>query len=241
MGCFFLYNFHMKKIFKSDFFLDSLNKEWRKSLGKEFKKDYFKNLESFVLSENKTKKVFPKLENCFNAFKQTPLSKVRIVILGQDPYHGADQAHGLSFSVPKGVKVPPSLKNIFKELSATFPDSDFSGGDLSGWAKQGVFLLNSVLTVEEGKAASHQKRGWERFTDEVLKVLDKQPQPIIFMLWGAYAHKKAEFLSNSSHLVLKSSHPSPLSAYRGFLGCGHFKEAQDFLQSKDETPVNWNT
>ncbi len=215
------------------------NKEWRNELKEEFEKDYFKDLEKFLKSEIKTKSIFPKLEDSFAAFNKTPLSQVKVVILGQDPYHGVGQAHGLSFSVPEGIKIPPSLRNIFKELSATFPKEDFSQGDLTAWAEQGVFLLNSVLTVEESKAASHKKQGWEIFTDSVLRVLNEQPQPIVFLLWGAYAHKKAEFLSNKNHLVLHAPHPSPLSAHRGFLGCGHFKKAQGFLKKQGVAPINW--
>lgn len=235
MERFFLYKFRMQDVLK----IKSLNKEWAKALRLEFKKDSFQSLNEFLVNEKKTKNIFPNLSNCFEAFNQTPLSKVRVVILGQDPYHGAGQAHGLSFSVPEGVKVPPSLKNIFKELQATFPERNFESGDLNGWAKQGVFLLNSVLTVEEGKAASHRKKGWEAFTDSVLSILNEQQQPIVFMLWGAYAHKKAELLGNSDHLVLTAPHPSPLSAYRGFLGCNHFKLADKFLSSKGVNPINW--
>ncbi|MGH1468545.1 MAG: uracil-DNA glycosylase [Bdellovibrionales bacterium] len=219
--------------------INTMNKEWYKPLKEEFEKPYFKDLEVFLNQEAQDKNIFPKLEDSFAAFNKTPLSKVRVVILGQDPYHGPGQAHGLSFSVPKGIKIPPSLRNIFKELAETFPKESFLKGDLTSWAEQGVFLLNSVLTVEESKAASHKKKGWETFTDSVLRVLNKQPQPIVFLLWGAYAHKKAEFLSNKNHLVLHAPHPSPLSAHRGFLGCGHFKKAQSFLAKQGGEPINW--
>ncbi len=216
-----------------------LNKEWLSVLEDEFKKQYFKNLEFFLKENSKEKKIFPNFKNCFLAFNKTPLSKVKVVILGQDPYHGEGQANGLSFSVSKGVGIPPSLRNIFKELLATFPKENFLSGDLSPWAEQGVFLLNSVLTVEESKAASHRNKGWELFTDYVLKVLNKQEQPIVFMLWGAYAQKKAFFLSNEKHLVLSAPHPSPLSAHRGFLGCGHFKAAHIFFKENNLRTVKW--
>ncbi len=216
-----------------------LNKEWFKVLKDEFKKDYFKNIEVFLKKESKEKTIFPNFKNCFLAFNKTPLSKVKVVILGQDPYHRKGQANGLSFSVPKGFCIPPSLRNIFKELSTTFPKEKFLTGDLSSWAEQGVFLLNSVLTVEESKAASHRNKGWESFTDCVLKILNEQERPIVFMLWGAYAYKKALFLSNKRHLILCASHPSPLSAYRGFLGCQHFKMTHAFLKKNSLKPIKW--
>jgi len=212
-------------------------KHWPKEILLETKKDYFHKLNGFLNSEKlKGVGIFPEQKNIFNAFKITPFEAVKVVILGQDPYHKAGQAHGLSFSVPEGVKRPPSLMNIYKELQVV---EQRPTGNLSDWAEQGVFLLNSVLTVRESEAASHKNRGWEIFTDAVLKALNKSENPVVFMLWGSYAQKKAAFLDNVNHLVLQAPHPSPLSAYRGFLGCGHFETANQYLIKRGLEPIKW--
>lgn len=212
---------------------------WRKALKEEFEKDYFKTLLKYLDSRSKEAEIFPEFKDCFAAFNKTPLSDVKVVVLGQDPYHGPGQAHGLSFSVPEGVKIPPSLRNIYKELTATFKGFKSENGDLNFWAEQGVFLLNSVLTVESGQAASHKGQGWEEFTDEVLRVLNAQERPIVYLLWGAYAHKKAQIIDNKKHFILKAPHPSPLSAHRGFLGCDHFLKANKFLKKKGIRAIKW--
>lgn len=229
MGRFFLYKAKMS--------LKKELKHWPEKIQSEISKDYFVSLQSFLKKEKSDGNlVFPKKKDIFRAFQVTPYDEVKLVILGQDPYHGAGQAHGLSFSVPKGVKRPPSLMNIYKELDAVDARPH---GDLIDWAEQGVFLLNSVLTVRDGQAASHRNKGWEVFTDEVLKSLNARTQPVVYLLWGAYAQKKAVFLDNQNHLVLQAPHPSPLSAYRGFLGCGHFEKANQFLEAKGLLPIKW--
>lgn len=218
-----------------------LDDQWNSILENEFQKDYMHGLKAFLLSEKQQGKViFPKGSEYFNALNLTPPSNVKVVILGQDPYHGDDQAHGLSFSVQKGVRIPPSLMNIYKELA-----NDIDGfktprhGYLEHWAKQGVLLLNSVLTVERGLAASHQGRGWEEFTDAVIRAVNEKADHVVFMLWGSHAQKKASFVDQSKHLVLKSPHPSPLSAHRGFLGCGHFSKANAFLEQHSKMGIDW--
>ena len=212
-------------------------KAWPSQVSEELEKDYFQNLIRFLEKEREQNaQIFPKEADILKAFKATPYDKVKVVILGQDPYHKKGQAHGLSFSVPGGVKPPPSLVNIYKELDL---DVKSRGGDLTRWTEQGVFLLNSVLTVREGEAASHRNKGWENFTDFVLSQLNNNSQPIVFMLWGAYALNKSRFLNNSRHLVLRAPHPSPLSAYRGFFGCGHFMKANEFLIEHNKEPINW--
>jgi len=188
--------------------------------------------------------VYPHSTNWFNAFTLTPRNDVKVVILGQDPYHGPGQAHGLSFSVPEGVKVPPSLLNIYKEIDADLGDGDNlltnrQSGCLTGWAKQGVFLLNSVLTVEQGQAAAHQGRGWETFTDSVIAHLSNEREQLVFLLWGSYAQKKGQIIDAGKHLVLKSPHPSPLSAHRGFLGCRHFSQTNNYLINTGQTAIDW--
>jgi uracil-DNA glycosylase len=200
-----------------------------------------KALRRFLVAEKAAgKTIFPQSTDWFRALDLTPLPKVRVVILGQDPYHGPDQAHGLCFSVRPGVRPPPSLVNIFKELEADLGISRPRHGFLEYWAQQGVLLLNSVLTVEMGQAASHQRKGWEEFTDAVVRAVNDRPDPIIFLLWGAYAQKKASFVDTSRHLVLKAAHPSPLSAHNGFLGCRHFSKANSFLQSRGLPPIDWS-
>lgn len=217
-----------------------LEASWKKALHSEFEQAYMKELRSFLSSELKKKKIiYPKPSEYFAAFEHTPLEKVRVVILGQDPYHGPGQAHGLCFSVRMGVPPPPSLKNIFKEIHQDLKLPIPQHGCLSTWAEQGVLLLNSVLTVQDGMAASHRDRGWERFTDQVIRVVNEQSNPVVFLLWGSYAQKKGEFINRQKHLVLESVHPSPLSAHRGFLGCQHFSKTNAFLKAQGFTPIDW--
>ena len=217
-----------------------IHESWRNHLSPEFDSPYMAKLEAFLQSERDAgKQIFPPSELWFKALDMTPLDQVKIVILGQDPYHGPGQAHGLSFSVPKGVRTPPSLVNIFKELNSDLGIEPASHGNLEAWAQQGVLLLNSVLTVEAHKAGSHQKKGWETFTDAVIRLVNEQPRPIVFILWGAYAQAKASFVDESRHLVIRSVHPSPLSAHRGFFGTKPFSKANAFLEKNDVTPIDW--
>jgi len=217
-----------------------LHPSWLEALKGEFDQPYMADLKRFLLAEREAgKRIFPNGGNWFRALDLTPLDKVRVVILGQDPYHGLGQAHGLCFSVPNGVQPPPSLNNIFKELKSDLGIEPARHGFLEHWASQGVLLLNSVLTVEMGKAASHRDRGWERFTDAVIRAVAARPEPVVFMLWGSYAQKKAAFVDGSRHLVLKAPHPSPLSAHSGFFGCRHFSQANAFLTSHGQPPVDW--
>lgn len=218
-----------------------LDGSWRGPLAEEFASPYMAVLKSFLVSEKaKGKAIFPKGGEWFRALDLTPLDKVRGVILGQDPYHGPGQAHGLCFSVRPGVRPPPSLLNIFKELESDLGIPRPNHGFLEHWAQQGVLLLNSVLTVESGLAASHKDKGWERFTDAVIRLVAAQPQPIVFLLWGSYAQKKAAFVDPSRHLILKAAHPSPLSAHNGFLGCKHFSQANAFLEAKGQPAIDWS-
>ena len=217
-----------------------LHPSWAGRLSGEFAAPYMADLKRFLLAERDAgKRVFPKGCNWFRALDLTPLDEVRVVILGQDPYHGEGQAHGLCFSVPDGVRPPPSLVNIYKEMKSDLGIQQPPHGFLEHWARQGVLLLNSVLTVEMGQAASHRDRGWERFTDAVIRLVNARPEPVVFMLWGSYAQKKAAFVDTSRHLVLKAPHPSPLSAHGGFFGCRHFSKANAFLLGKGRTPIDW--
>jgi uracil-DNA glycosylase len=217
-----------------------LDPSWLEPLQAEFDQPYMGELKRFLLAErNAGKRIFPAGANWFRALDLTPLDKVKVVILGQDPYHGPGQAHGLCFSVPEGVRAPPSLVNIYKELESDLGIRRPPHGFLEHWAKQGVLLLNSVLTVEMGMAASHRDRGWERFTDAVVQLVNDKQQPVVFMLWGSYAQKKASFVDTTRHLVLKAPHPSPLSAHSGFLGCRHFSKANAFLESRGLDPIDW--
>ena len=216
-----------------------IGNNWDKALKEEFEKQFFRDILEFVNEEYAQKTVYPPYDDIFNAFKFTDIDDVKVVILGQDPYHEEGQAHGLAFSTPEGRPIPRSLKNIFKEINAEYgypiPDS----GCLEGWAKQGVFLLNTVLTVEAGNANSHSKCGWQTFTDNVIKILNELEQPIVFLLWGKQAEKKKEFLDNPNHLVLVTSHPSPFSARRGFLGSNLFKLANEFLKENNKKEIDW--
>ena len=216
-----------------------IGNEWDNVLKDEFEKDYFIKIRKFVDSEYETKTIYPPYDEIFNAFKLTALNDVKVVILGQDPYHEAGQAHGLAFSTPEGRPIPRSLKNIFKEINAEYDYPIPESGCLESWAKQGVFLLNTVLTVEDGNANSHSKCGWQTFTDNVIKILNQQSQPIVFMLWGKQAEKKKELITNTNHLVLITSHPSPFSARRGFFGSDHFRLANEFLNKNNKEEIDW--
>ncbi|NLT47129.1 MAG: uracil-DNA glycosylase [Clostridiales bacterium] len=215
-----------------------LGNEWDELLAGEFEKDYYIELRRFLISEYRSRVIYPSMYDIFNALKYTPYKKVKAVILGQDPYHGPGQAHGLCFSVTKGVPKPPSLENIFKELNSDLGITPPSHGYLKDWADQGVMLLNTVLTVREGQANSHKGKGWEVFTDKVIEILNKREQPMVFLLWGANAKAKVPFITNKNHLVLTAAHPSPLSAYNGFFGCRHFSKANEFLGRYGE-PIDW--
>jgi uracil-DNA glycosylase len=218
-----------------------LQESWKIRLAAEFDKPYFTALTEFVRLQYATKgiRVYPAPKHIFAALDAVPFEDVRVVILGQDPYHGPGQAHGLSFSVPDGVQIPPSLQNIYKEIRSDLGIEPPTGGNLSGWTAQGVLLLNAMLTVEAGKAGSHQKKGWEEFTDAVIRSLNDQRDGIVFMLWGAYAQKKGAHIDCKRHLVLTSVHPSPLSAYGGFFGCGHFSKANAYLKSRGTKEIDW--
>ena len=218
-----------------------LEESWKKVLQDEFEKDYMKNLRAFLQNEKTAGRLFyPESKSIFKAFDHTPFNKVKVVILGQDPYHGPDQAHGLSFSVQKGVQFPPSLQNVFKELMAEFKDFKYpSHGDLSQWADQGILLLNAALTVEANKAGSHQKKGWETFTDKVIQTISEKKSGIIFLLWGKFAQAKTNLIDQNKHHVLMSAHPSPFSAYSGFFGNGHFKKVNELLESEGKKGIVW--
>lgn len=217
-----------------------LNPSWLEPLKDEFEQPYMADLKRFLTEQRERgKRIFPKGREWFRALDLTPLDKVRVVILGQDPYHGEGQAHGLCFSVQPGVRSPPSLVNIYKELESDLGIERPGHGFLEHWANQGVLLLNSVLTVEMGQAASHRDRGWERFTDRIIREVNAKSEPVVFMLWGSYAQKKAAFVDTSRHLVLKAAHPSPLSAHSGFFGCRHFSKANAFLESRGTEPIDW--
>jgi uracil-DNA glycosylase len=217
-----------------------LDDSWKAALQPEFAGAYMQALRAFLVSEKALgKEIFPKGSEYFRALDLAPLGRVRVVILGQDPYHGDGQAHGLCFSVRPGVRIPPSLINIYKELERDLGIAPARHGFLEHWARQGALLLNSVLTVERGLAASHQGQGWERFTDAVIRAVNAQESPVAFMLWGAYAQRKAAFVDASKHLVLKAPHPSPLSAHQGFIGCGHFSRANGFLAERGLAAIEW--
>ena len=216
-----------------------LDASWKEVLMNEFEKDYFKKLTEFVQNEYNTKTIYPPQSEIFSAFDFTPFENVKVVILGQDPYHGEGQANGLSFSVADGIKLPPSLRNIYKELKDDVGIEISTSGNLESWAKQGVLLLNATLTVEATKAGSHQKKGWETFTDAVIQTLSDKKENIVFILWGAYAQKKGAKIDRSKHLVIETAHPSPLGAYRGFWGSKPFSTTNQFLKSKNITEIDW--
>ena len=219
--------------------MSAISNDWLEPLSPEFKKDYYRVLYNKVVEEYKEKTIFPPSEEIFSAFDLTPLSEVKVVIIGQDPYHNVNQAHGLCFSVKPRVDIPPSLVNIYTELNDDIGCHIPNNGYLVKWAKQGVLMLNSVLTVQAHKAFSHQGIGWEKFTDAVIDILNKQDRPIVYLLWGNPAQKKASSVNNPKHLLLKAPHPSPLSAYRGFFGCKHFSKTNEFLIKNGLKPIDW--
>ena len=212
---------------------------WNEILAEEMQKDYYQELQAFIQKRRAEVRVFPEEKNVFNALELTPFESVKVVILGQDPYHGFGQAHGLSFSVQKGIPLPPSLKNIYKELQDDIGGDFPTEGDLTHWAKQGVLLLNTVLTVEEGNANSHKGMGWERLTNRLIESLNELKHPVIFILWGKPAQDKEKLITNSNHVILKAPHPSPLSAYRGFFGSKPFSRVNDILIQQGQTPIRW--
>ncbi len=219
--------------------LSTVDSSWLPWLANEFEQSYMQALQRFLKQEYAQQKtIYPEYSAIFQAFRLTPFNAVKVVILGQDPYHGPNQAHGLCFSVQAGIPFPPSLKNIFKELERDLSKKPKTGS-LAHWAEQGVLLLNSVLTVEAGLAASHQKHGWEMFSDSVIRCLNEHKKHLVFVLWGTYAQQKCNFIDENKHLVLRSVHPSPLSAHRGFLGCGHFSKINTYLQENGKTPIEW--
>ncbi len=216
-----------------------IEESWKKALADEFNKPYFEQLTAFVKSEYATTTVYPEGKNIFNAFNLCPLPNVKVVIIGQDPYHEPRQAHGLCFSVQDGVEFPPSLQNIFKEIESDLGTPVPQSGNLERWARQGVFLLNSILTVRAHQAASHANKGWETFTDEVIKQISDKTENVVFMLWGNYAKVKGKVIDTNKHLILNTVHPSPLSVYRGFFGCKHFSRANQYLTEHGKTPIIW--
>lgn len=213
---------------------------WHEVIGQEKQKEYFQEVRKFEQQRRQVANVYPAEADIFKALELTPYDQVKVVILGQDPYHGAGQAHGLSFSVQDGVAIPPSLQNIYKELADDLGISIPRSGNLTKWAQQGVLLLNTVLTVEEGQANSHRGRGWEQFTDTVIMALNDCPRPLVFVLWGKPAQQKVKMITNSRHLILQAPHPSPLSAYRGFFGSKPFSRINQFLKATQQTPIDWN-
>lgn len=217
----------------------TIEESWKRVLGSEFEKEYFKALRDFIHSEYRNKTIYPPAKQIFNAFDSCPFESVKVVILGQDPYHEPSQAHGLSFSVLPPCPPPPSLVNIYKEIRSDIGTLVSSNGDLTAWSEQGVLLLNATLTVEAHKAGSHQNKGWETFTDSAIKALAENREHLVFMLWGSYAQRKGAFIDRSRHLVLQAPHPSPLSAYRGFFGCKHFSSANAYLISQGLSPIVW--
>ena len=206
----------------------------------EFQSPGFNELKEFLVKETSSQTIYPPGKLIFNAFQHTPFDNVKVVILGQDPYHGTGQAHGLSFSVPPGIKPPPSLVNIFKELQNDLGIPKPAHGNLESWADQGVLLLNATLTVRAGEAGSHQNQGWETFTNSVIEKISQQKSKVVFLLWGKFAHAKGSLVDGDKHLVLRAAHPSPFSAYKGFLGCGHFSKANNYLEQNGIDPVNWS-
>lgn len=219
--------------------MPAISNDWLKPLSEEFSKPYYKKLYQTVCQEYAAGPVFPPADDIFNAFHLTPLADVKVVIIGQDPYHNYNQAHGLCFSVRPSVEIPPSLLNIYKELQDDLGCYIPNNGYLVKWAKQGVLLLNTVLTVRAHQANSHQNIGWEEFTDAVIRIVDEQDQPIVFLLWGRPAQMKKQLITNPNHLILEAPHPSPLSAYRGFFGCKHFSKTNEFLVSHGREPIDW--
>ena len=233
MGCTINLNFKQKQMNVK------IEDSWKEQLTEEFEKDYFARLTDFVREEYKTGTIYPPGRLIFNAFNLCPFNQTKVVIIGQDPYHGPGQAHGLCFSVNEGIAFPPSLQNIFKEIQSDLGKPIPTNGDLTRWANQGVLLLNATLTVRAHQAGSHQRHGWEEFTDSAIRILAEKRENLVFILWGAYAQKKGAFINRDKHLVLTSAHPSPLSAYNGFFGNKHFSRANEYLISHGITPINW--
>lgn len=217
-----------------------IGNDWDEALKDEFQKDYYLKLREFLKAEYSTRRIYPPMHDIFNALKYTSVESVRAVILGQDPYHGYGQAHGLCFSVKRGTPMPPSLKNIFKELNSEYGYPTPDSGELTGLARQGVLLLNTTLTVREGAPQSHKGQGWEILTDKIIEIINKKSTPVVFMLWGGNARVKKALITNKAHLVLESAHPSPLSAYQGFFGCNHFKTANAFLEKNGLPVIDWS-
>ena len=216
-----------------------IGNDWDNLLKDEFEKEYYLKIRRILVGEYKNHQIFPDMYDIFNALKYTPFSSVKAVIIGQDPYHEIGQAHGLSFSVKKGIPLPPSLQNIYKELEDDLGFPPAPHGELTSWAKNGVLLLNATLTVRQGMANSHQGIGWQIFTDHIISLLNEAEKPIAFLLWGSYAKQKASLITNPKHAIFSSAHPSPLSAYRGFFGCKHFSQANDFLKANGIEPIDW--
>ena len=218
-----------------------IHPSWKEQVGNEFDKPYFKKIKQHLVADhNNGKRIYPAGSKIFNAFDSTPFNEVKVVIIGQDPYHGQNQAHGLSFSVQPGVRVPPSLQNIYKELQADIPDFKIpTHGHLQSWADQGVLLLNAFLTVRAGEPASHRKIGWEEFTDEAIRRISEEKENVVFLLWGKFAQNKEVLIDNEQHLILKAAHPSPYSANNGFFGCSHFSKTNQFLTDSGQAPINW--
>lgn len=217
-----------------------LHPSWLAHLAPEFELPYMKHLKQFLVEQKQAGKIiYPESKNIFNAFNSTPLEQVKVVILGQDPYHGPHQAHGLCFSVQPGIPTPPSLQNMYKEIHRDLQLPIPKHGFLQSWANQGVFLLNATLTVEQARAGSHQGQGWEQFTDRAIQIVNQECEHVVFLLWGSYAQKKGQFIDGRKHLILRAPHPSPLSAHRGFLGCGHFSQANNYLLEQGQTPIDW--
>ena len=217
----------------------SLGNDWDEVLKNEFSSEYYQNLREFLKSEYSQRKIYPPMNDIYNALRYTSYKDTKVVILGQDPYHGEGQAHGLCFSVKEGVKFPPSLQNIFKELNSEYGMPIPKSGELTGWAKQGVLLLNTTLTVREGQPQSHKGKGWEILTDKIVSYINEKDSPVVFILWGSNARAKKSLITNPLHLVLECAHPSPLSAYAGFFGCNHFVLANDFLSKNNFSEINW--
>jgi uracil-DNA glycosylase len=218
----------------------NMEESWKKVLASEFEKPYFTQLVQFLRQEKQAGKViYPPGPDIFSAFSHTPFSKVKVLLLGQDPYHGAGQAHGLCFSVRKGIKPPPSLQNIYKELQQDVGFNPPTHGELTKWAEQGVFMLNASLTVEEGKPMSHSQIGWALFTDHIIELLSREKKGLVFLLWGRFAQEKAKLINEQQHCILKAAHPSPFSAYNGFFGCKHFSQTNDYLISHGHPPIDW--
>ncbi len=217
-----------------------ITEEWDKILEEEFDNQNYINLRNFLKTEYSTQTIYPSMYDIFNSMKMTAFDQIKVVLLGQDPYHNEGQAMGLSFSVPKGKEIPPSLVNIYKEIKSELGCEISKTGDLTGWAKQGVLLLNTVLTVRAHQANSHKGKGWEIFTDSIIKKISERKEGVVFLLWGANARSKSQLIDKSKHLILECAHPSPLSAYNGFFGCGHFKKTNDYLIKIGKEPINWS-